>query len=335
MGNNRKWIVLLLVLSLLMSCAVAEMRQDVQAAYIATGDYLASMGTPQPGSVGGEWLVIGLARSGREVPSAYIDNASAYIREASDENDRLHRVKSTDNSRMILALTAIGEDVTDIAGHNLIHALNDINFLMMQGSNGPIWALIALNCGGYEVPADGNYSREMLVQKVLDLQFADGGWAISGDTADSDMTGMALQSLAPYYIREGEVQSFDIDVNPAVDAALNCLAAMQFDDGSYGTFDGNGNITSTCESTAQVLTALCALGIDPEADARFIKNGNTVVSGLMNYYVEGGGFRHLYDCEMDGMATEQAYYALTAFDRFCKGETTLYDMRDKINMEAR
>ena len=42
-------------------------------------------------------------------------------------------------------------------------------------------------------------------------------------------------------------------------AALDRLSQMQFDDGSYGTFDGNGNIVPTSESISQVVTALCAL----------------------------------------------------------------------------
>ena len=35
--------------------------------YFETGDYLEKLGTPQVGSIGGEWMAIGLARSGRGV----------------------------------------------------------------------------------------------------------------------------------------------------------------------------------------------------------------------------------------------------------------------------
>ena len=38
------------------------------------------------------------------------------------------------------------------------------------------------------------------------------------------------------------------------------------------------------------------------------------------------------DGELDGMATEQAYYALTAYYRFLSGKTNLYDMTDIIDM---
>lgn len=332
---RRGWS-LLLALVLLMSCAVAESAMDERtlAVYQATGDYLETLGTPQVGSVGGEWMVIGLARSGREVPEGYYGNAVAYIQENADENGQLHRAKSTENSRMILALTAIGADVTDVAGYNLLAPLKDMSFLSKQGNNGPIWALIALDCGGYVIPDGANYIREMLVQAVLNMQLEDSGWAFAGTEADSDMTGMALQSLAPYYVQAGEEQLFAVDVNPAVDAALDRLSQMQFEDGSYGTFDGNGNIVPTSESISQVVTALCALGIDPAQDERFIKNGHSAIDALLEYFVEGGGFKHLLDGERDGMATEQAYYALTAYDRLLSGKTRLYDMTDVVNASA-
>ena len=328
----KRMIAMLLALLLCMGGALAEgaMPEKVNDAYQTTGDYLATLGTPGVGSIGGEWMVIGLARSGHAVPDGYYANAEAYVRESADENGRLHRAKSTENSRMILALTAIGADVTNVGGVNLLNGLSDFNFLSKQGNNGPIWALIALDSGDYELPAGANYIREMLVQAVLNMQLEDGGWAFAGTQADSDMTGMALQSLARYYVREGETQTFAVDVNPAVDAALDRLSQMQFDDGSFGTFDGNGNIVPTSESISQVVTALCALGIDPNADERFIKNGRSAIDALLDYYVEGGGFKHLLDNDRDGMATEQAYYALTAYARLLAGKTRLYDMTDVV-----
>ena len=50
--------------------------------------------------------------------------------------------------------------------------------------------------------------------------------------------------------------------------------------------------------------------------------------------VTGGGFKHLMDGERDGMATEQGYYALTAYARYLMGLNRLYDMRDAFDPEA-
>ena len=296
--------------------------------FISTGEYMEKLGTPSVGAIGGEWMVIGLARSGRTVPGVedYYQKAVEYVQQSIDpDTGRLHKAKSTDNSRMILALTAIGKDVTNVGGYNLLAGLSDLEFVKYQGNNGPIWALLALDCGNYPAPNGGTTTRQALIDEILSVQTSDGGWAISGDRADSDMTGMALTALAPYYKK-------DPTVKQAIDKAIARLSEMQDDDGGFSTTYGDGKYIATSESTAQVLTALSALGIDADTDSRFVKNGSSVVDALLRYYVKGGGFKHIMDGEIDGMGTEQAYYALTAYYRFLSGKTNLYDMTDIIDM---
>ncbi len=303
---------------------LAELKraQRILDAYKATGDYLEALGTPGVGSVGGEWMAIGLLRSDRSVAEAYYEAVVNYVKENADENERLHRAKSTDNSRIILALTAMGKDVTDVGGHNLLLGLNDLEFVQKQGINGPIWALIALDSGNYPVPA-GSVTRQALLELILNAQLEDGGWALSGDEADSDMTGMALQALAPYYQTNEKVKA-------AADKAVETLSDMQNEDGGFSTFGGNTKV-ATSESTSQVIVALTALGIDPYTDARFVKNGSSAMDALLSCFVDGGGFRHLADAGLDGMATEQGYYALTAYVRLLNGKTSLYDMTDVVD----
>ena len=292
--------------------------------YRDTGDYLESLGTPRFGSIGGEWMTIGLARSGRAVADDYYESVVAYVRENIDENQRLHRAKSTENSRLILALTAIGKDVTNVDGHNLLAGLTDMEYVRYQGINGAIWALIAFDSGNYPIPRGGDVSRETLIQAILEAQLDDGGWALSGNTSDADMTGMALQALSPYFGTEKTVKA-------AVEKGLQALHNMQDDDGGFSTFDGSGSMTRTSESTAQVIVALTALGIDPDTDEQFVRNGVSALDALLAYSVEDGGFRHLMSGERDGMATEQCYYALTAYSRFRNGQSALYDMTDVID----
>ena len=296
--------------------------------YITTGDYMEALGTPGIGAVGGEWMVIGLARSGRTVPGVedYYQKVVEYVQSSIDpETGRLHKAKSTDNSRIIMALTAIGKDVTNVGGYNLLAGLSDFEYVKYQGNNGPIWALLALDSGNYPVPSGGTTTRQALIDEILNVQTSDGGWAISGDKADSDMTGMALTALAPYYKKDPTVKA-------AIDKAIARLSEMQDDDGGFSTTYGDGKYIATSESTSQVLTALSALGIDADTDPRFVKNGSSVVDALLRYYVSGGGFKHIMDGEIDGMGTEQAYYALTAYYRFLSGKTNLYDMTDIIDM---
>ena len=255
-----------------------------------------------------------LARSGRPVPAGYYDNVVEYVKAMADANERLHRAKVTDNARVILALTAIGKDVTNVGGHNLLKGLDNMAYVQKQGINGPIFTLIALDSHNY--PTMGDVTREKLIKAILDAQLPGGGWTLSGENADTDMTAMAIQALAPYYKTNETVKA-------AVDKALEALSALQRNDGGFGSW---GTVNS--ESCAQVIVALTALGIDPTADSRFVKNGHTVLDALAGFYVTGGGFKHTADGERNGMATEQGYYALAAYYRFVNAQTRLYDMSD-------
>ena len=293
---------------------LAEQSKRLQEIYKTTGDFMATLGTPTVNSTGGEWMVIGLARSGRTVPAGYYDNVVEYVKAMADANERLHRAKVTDNARVILGLTAIGKDVTNVGGHNLLKGLDNMAYVQKQGINGPIFTLIALDSHNY--PTSGDVTREKLIETILGAALEDGGWTLSGTKADPDMTAMAIQALAPYYKTNETVKA-------AVDKALEALSALQRNDGGFGSW---GTVNS--ESCAQVIVALTALGIDPTADSRFVKNGNTVLDALAGFYVTGGGFKHTADGERNGMATEQGYYALAAYFRFVNAQTRLYDMSD-------
>lgn len=290
-------------------------------AYEETGAYLQAQTAPTVGSIGGEWAVIGLSRAGLlsdETAQSYEQAAEDYVKQAGSV--RLHHAKSTENSRTILGLTAAGYNAANVAGVDLTAGLTDMAYLRAQGTNGPIWALIALDCHGYDIPqcADGEEqtTREGLVAEILSYQCSDGGWALMGDESDVDMTAMALTALAPY--------QEETDVKAAVEQALTWLSNAQQDDGGFMSWG-----TANSESCAQVIVALTALGIDPAVDSRFVKNGTSPLDGLCAFACEGGGFCHSNEqAEPDGMATEQGFYALAAYDRFRQGMTSLFDMTD-------
>ena len=280
------------------------------------------------------WNVIGLKRSGLYVPESYINlfysNVIAYCE---SKDWQITRAKYSDYSKLILALTAIGVDARDVMGHNLLAYLSDYENVSRQGNNGTIWALIALNSNpAYEIPEDPSAvqqnSEELLVKKVVGMQCQDGGWTLAEEKGDSDMTGMAMQALASYYNKDGYE-----DVTAAIDKGLAWIEKNQLSSGGFGTMK-----TETSESVAQIITALCGVGIDCGEDARFIKNGKWPMTGLFQYYMPEGGFMHVAADAgnngggaggiIDGMATEQGLYATVAYRRFLDGETFLYDMSD-------
>lgn len=318
---------LLILVMLLTACgtpsqsAQPDSTEGWRKVYEETGAYLQAQAAPSVGSIGGEWAVIGLSRAGLLSDAAaqsYEQAAEDYVKQAGSV--RLHHAKSTENSRTILGLTAAGYDAANVAGVDLTAGLTDMAYLRAQGTNGPIWALIALDCHGYDIPqcADGEeqVTREGLVAEILSYQCSDGGWALMGDESDVDMTAMALTALAPY--------QEETDVKAAVEQALTWVSNAQQDDGGFMSWG-----TANSESCAQVIVALTALGIDPAADSRFVKNGASPLDGLCAFACEGGGFCHSNEqAEPDGMATEQGFYALAAYDRFRQGMTSLFDMTD-------
>ena len=267
-------------------------------------------------------MVIGLARSGKiskEFSDGYYSNAESYVKTVG--SSKLHRSKSTENSRMIIALTAIGKDPRDIAGYNLLTPLADFNFVKKQGINGPVWALIAFDTMQYDIPTDPSVSvqttREKLINYILSNQCTDGGWDLNGESADADVTGMAIQALEPYVTK-------NTGVREAVEKALNVISNSQ---NSNGCFMTGGEATP--ESSAQIITALSAMNIDSNADERFIKSGNSALDGLLSFSVENG-FEHTKGKGYNQMSTEQSYYALVSFDRYKNGQNSLYDMTDLI-----
>lgn len=295
----------------------------VNSAYKKAGESLSAASqkyTPTVGSIGGEWEILGLARSGKldsDVADKYLANVISTLKEC---NGVLHEKKYTEYSRVILALTSMGVDITNVGGYNLLEPLADYDKTVWQGLNGAVWALIAVDSRNYEFPeaASGvtQNSREKLINNILAAEVSGGGWDFSGNSADPDMTGMALQALAPYYNSNTKVKA-------AVDRAITKLSNIQKPNGSYATYG-----TETVESCAQVIVALTALGIDPNTDSRFSKNRKSVVDALLTYINTDGSFCHVLGGGANQMATEQAYYALTAYERFVNGENSLYDMTD-------
>ncbi len=303
----------------------AEQGKNIADIYAATGSYIGTLGVFTAG--GGEWYALGFARSGKTVPESYYNSVVEYVKTNIDNNGRLNKYYSNTNSLAVLALTALGKDVTNVGGYNLLKGLDNMEYIKKGGTNNIIWALLALDCHNYE-PL-GDVTREKLIAAIVESQGTDGGWGWSvGASEDVDMTAMAVQALAPYYNNTAK---------NAVDEALNWLAAHQNADATFSyeysyIFDGKtykGSTTSS-ESCAQVIVALCALGIDPTKDSRFIKNGATVLDALCSFAVEGGnGFKHTTDeTGINAKATEQAYYALAAYYRLVNNKTSLYDMTD-------
>jgi hypothetical protein len=285
------FLALVLSLALITPAFAADAKTLDTAVTDAVAYMLKTVAKPQVGSVGGEWAVIGLARSSYAVPdsyySAYYKTVEAYVK---DCKGVLHEKKYTEYSRVILGLTAAGYDPLSVGGYDLTAPLADFDKTVWQGINGPIWALIALDSGNYE-----SKIRDKYIAEVISKQLADGGWNLSGKAADPDMTGMALTALARYRDKK--------EVKAAIDKAL----LLSFD---YAASEG----------VVQMLVAYAALG----------KNTDALVAELLKYRNSDGNFNHVLgsDDSNNQMATEQALYGLVAAQRARDGKNSLYNMSD-------
>ena len=292
------------------------------------------------GSSATDWLPIGLSRCGVEDDyDAYLAALQTYVEQKYREPDKLDRVKATEWHRISLAVLACGGDPTHFGKDE---SGNDINLIAdgvydrgktvdigAQGLNGWLWGLITLDSMKYNIPAGSSYTRTEMIKRILSFQLPDNGFNLrfaQGSTADPDITAMAIQALAPYY------RNSTFNVKDPVDKALDCLSELQLDTGDFRSWG-----TRNSESVSQIIVSLCSIGVDPQNDSRFIKNGINLLDALFYYQQEDGGFAHSYESdpgnpsaipgESNSIATDQALLALVAVWRQAQGMSILYDFR--------
>lgn len=142
---------------------------------------------------------------------------------------------------------------------------------------------------------------------------------------------MAIQALAPYYTSD-KVYSYtsavqkDPDGAPAacqktvrqvVDEAIESLVPQQLATGDLYSPWSVGP-----EATVQLVIGLCALGIDPAQDSRFVtEDGKTLIDGILRHRNEDGSFGS------GAMSTEQVAYTLAAYTRLRANQRDLFDFR--------
>ncbi|MDR2646903.1 MAG: hypothetical protein LBB67_02100 [Oscillospiraceae bacterium] len=318
--------VLLLAIVCILTAAVTAFAKTPSEARTAALSYLTdNVRTPVVNSVGGEWTILALARGNAAVNSGYYNGYISRVKQTLRDNGGVlpgSSSRKTEYSRVVIALTALGEDVTNFGGYNLLLPLANFNDVKAQGINGATYALIAFDTNAWEIPAitdsAAQTTRQKLIDEILRREVAGGGFAQDGVNVSADTTAMVLQALAPY-------QS-DTAVAAVIENALAVISGMEEADGGflYGT-EGE-----TAESAAQVVTALAVLGIDPTTDERFARaGGKNPVTALLAFQQSDGSFRHNEAGTGNvQMATEQAAYALVAYDRFLSGKNSLYNMGD-------
>lgn len=240
----------------------------------------------------GDWYVFALRQNGT------MCDYSKYAEALKNNTGKSNASSAMKNALMLMACETQDAFITD----SLDLAAED-DSVMTQ-----IYALHLLNNGAKSTAV----SADSVTQKLLSMRRADGGWSVTGETSDVDVTAMALQALS--------CRCSDSDITAAVDEALVLLSDRQLENGGFTGLSGENS-----ESCSQVVIALNSLGIDILRDERFIKNGNTPMDALLSYRTQNGSFRHsLSDSDGNEMATQQALCALVSCKRQKEGRGSLY-----------
>ncbi len=222
---------------------------------------------------GREWYLFALAVSDKTLDlSAYATALEAYLAEK-------HIANAVTRQKYAMLLLACGHPSAFVK-----QTANDA-----VGELGVMSYIFGLHLANNGYTPD-HMTREEIVEALLSMRLADGGYAVTGTAANPDVTAMALQALAPYYgIRK--------DVKTAIDADLTLLSEKQMENGGFIAYG-----IENPESAAQMMLVLTSLGIDPDTDARFSKNGNTLMDSILRFALADGTFSH----EMNGQSNENA-----------------------------
>ena len=227
--------------------------------------------------------VYALWTSGAAVPSGFYDE---YLQALADWLDlAVKRGKTAYIPGAIRTVAAMGLDVTDFAGHDLMDALRKLE--LVEADEDRLDMLLDLDAAG-DAGKKNEFSalREQLLTEALARQQSSGEFRYTskwpaelkqkGVDDEPDrfdyilLTAKSAQALAPYQSRK--------DVSAVIDKALTYLSEQQLPSGGFVKY-GDEDV----EEDAAGLEMLAALGISL-ADERFTKDGHTVLDGMMGWY---------------------------------------------------
>ena len=313
-------LTLLLTLVLVIPAYGQETLDALAAAQGCTAETLLQSDKLTAGDSVSDWVAIAVSRAGTEGDtSAYRKALERYVTRMYREQGGLDRLRATEWQRTARSVNLLADGV---------YQFTAAKSLGTQGLNGWIFGLIALDSARFAVPEDAVYTRATILQALVAAQEPEGGFGLTAGNSDVDLTAMTLQALAPYQnstVTYTGTSGESVTIREVVRRALAWLSDQQTAEGDFISWDA-----ANLESTAQVIIALCSLGVDPATDARFVKNGISAVDGLMRYRLDDGTFRHILTDGSDVMATEQALLAQEAMERLSAARRSLYDFREEM-----
>ncbi len=270
------------------------------------------------------WSIFALAKTGKDVEKYKAIILNDIIESKGNYN------KATDLAKIILVAGAAGLDAEKIENINLVEILLKYEKIDRQGVTGPIFGLLALNSASYKIEDDYPLKEGELFNLIISYQNKDGGFSLYKDGKSSiDITAMALQALA-YYKTNELPENAGINkeqLNIIIENAVSWLSKMQLDNGGFNEWG-----VYSSESISQVIIALASLEINP-LSKEFIKEKGNLISALMSFSNEKGGYVHVIGEKANEMASEQALMAYEAYSRLNEKTEKLFEIADNKNFQ--
>ena len=226
--------------------------------------------------------------------------------------DTTTNVAMTNIDRKIMTLTARGIDCSKLSQYN-----NGEPFLDAKGNkvddlaavlynysggytiNGPIFALNALDMGNYTIPENAVWTREKLLETILNHKYLSDGFGL-------DMVTMLMQSIAPYQNDPVYGERVKAKLWEGFDIVMDSFGTDPFDN-PFGVQWGG---VYTSEGASQIICALSAMGVDVHTDVRLNNGKDSVLTSFLNYAdFDEGYFAHSNTTPKNAMATYQGCYA--------------------------
>ncbi len=139
------------------------------------------------------------------------------------------------------------------------------------------YVLMLHDLGNYSCD-NANCSREKVIQAIIDKT---SDWSVTNPYSQGpDVSGMMIPALAPYYKAALEDKGVN-GISAATCAAIKALVETEVS--AYSTMQSvdNATINNNANSTAKIISALTSIGINPNTDEHFIKNGKSLIDGLL------------------------------------------------------
>ena len=262
----------------------------------------------------GEWVIMDMgayATAFPEAVSATTDAALQSYLNTSIEALGGSTVGESTYSKTILALAAQGIDPKQLYAAGSTTPIDAVAALAALNHSSSAWSAVytmaALQLSEDDIAA----AEQALLSAVLAAQGEDGSW---NEWGTIDTTANMLAGLSFY--------AGDADVDAAIDRGVAYLASQMGEDGTYD--DGYGN---NANSTAMVVIGLAAVGVNPDTDPRFIRNGSSVLDGLLSFAVGEDGFGYQDNTAISDYSTEQGFRALIAAWQMLSGKDS-YNVYD-------